>query len=90
MAGKVETSIDSEVTGLRAVAVVVENNGAGCYKVVLPKSYTRVSSDYGAEVGHMYQLFLWSCAFSVSSITICYIFLDEDIIHHCAFSLLLG
>jgi hypothetical protein len=36
MAGKVKTSIDSEVTGLRAVADAVENSGAGCYKVVLP------------------------------------------------------
>jgi Cu+-exporting ATPase len=66
----VETSIDLEVTGLRAVTDAVENSGAGCYKVVLPNPYTRVSSNYGAEVGHMYQLFLWSCAFSVSSITI--------------------
>jgi Cu+-exporting ATPase len=40
MAGKVETSIDSEVTGLRAVADAVENSGAGCYKVVLPNPYT--------------------------------------------------
>jgi Cu+-exporting ATPase len=80
MAGKVETSIDSEVTGLRAVADAVENSRADCYKVVLPNPYTWVSSDYGAEVGHLYQLFLWSCAFSVSSITIWCVFLDEDIV----------
>ncbi len=46
-----------------------------------PNPYTWVSSDYGAEVGHMYQLFLWSCAFSVRSITIWCVFLDEVIIH---------
>jgi hypothetical protein len=70
MVGKVETSIDSDLTGLRAVANAVENIGASCYKVVLPNPYTQVLSDYGTEVGHMYQLFLWSCAFNVSSITI--------------------
>jgi hypothetical protein len=40
MAGKVETSIDSEVTSLRAVADAVENSGADCYKVVVPNPYT--------------------------------------------------
>ncbi|KAH8945507.1 hypothetical protein BDL97_12G043100 [Sphagnum fallax] len=65
MTEKVHASIDSEVIGLRAVVDAVESRGSGRYKVVLPNPYTSFSSDRGADVGQMYQLFLWSCVFSI-------------------------
>ncbi len=69
MTEKVHAFIDSEVIGLRAVVDAVEGRGSGRYKVVLPNPYTSFSSDRGADVGQMYQLFLWSCVFSVSCVT---------------------
>ncbi|XP_024357608.1 copper-transporting ATPase RAN1 [Physcomitrium patens] len=59
----VEVSIDPEVIGLRAIVGAVE--ATGDYKVILSNQYTTQSSENINEVGRMFQLFLWSCLFSI-------------------------
>lgn len=60
---KVEVVIDPEVIGLRAIVEAVE--ATGDFKVVISNQYTNRSPENSDEVGRMYQLFLWSCLFSI-------------------------
>lgn len=63
LTSKVEVLIDPEAIGLRAIVDAVE--ASGDYKVVISNQYTNKSPEECDEVGHMFQLFLWSCLFSI-------------------------
>lgn len=60
---KVEVVIDPEVIGLRSVVEAVEANGD--FKVVISNQYTNKAPESSDEVDRMFQLFLWSCLFSI-------------------------
>ena len=62
---KVEVVIDPEVVGLRAIVDEIESKGAGDFKVMVSNQYTSNEKGKVDEVGHMFQQFLWSCAFSI-------------------------
>lgn len=63
LSDKVEVLMDPEVIGLRAIVEAVEVNGD--FKVVISNQYTNKSPENSDEVGHMFQLFLWSCLFGI-------------------------